>query len=105
MPKLFRTRNPGPGKADFARMDAMTEEEIEATAPEELPFFPDSFWKNGRVVEPILGKQAISLRIDAEVLDWFRATGPRYQTRINEVLKEYVIAVRKPPRKRKARGG
>jgi len=105
MPKLFRTRNQGSGKADFARMDRMTEAETEATASRELPIFPDYILNKGRVVEPILGKHATSLRTDAEVLDWFRATGLRYQTRINEVLRENVIAVRKPPRKRKKRTG
>jgi uncharacterized protein (DUF4415 family) len=34
-------------------------------------------------------KEAISLRLDAEVLDWFRAQGPGYQTRINAVLRAY----------------
>lgn len=35
-------------------------------------------------------KEAISLRLDAEVLDWFRARGPGYQTRINAVLRAYM---------------
>lgn len=34
-------------------------------------------------------KEAISLRLDADVLDWFRARGPGYQTRINAVLRAY----------------
>ena len=34
-------------------------------------------------------KAAISLRLDAEVLDWFKAQGPGYQTRINSILKAY----------------
>lgn len=34
-------------------------------------------------------KAAISLRIDPEVLDWFKAQGPGYQTRINAVLRAY----------------
>jgi len=37
-------------------------------------------------------KEAISLRLDAEVLDWFRARGPGYQTRINAVLRAYMAA-------------
>lgn len=37
-------------------------------------------------------KEAISLRLDAEVLDWFRARGPGYQTRINAVLRAYMEA-------------
>ena len=37
-------------------------------------------------------KAAISLRIDPEVLDWFRTQGPGYQTRMNAVLKAYMEA-------------
>ncbi len=37
-------------------------------------------------------KAAISLRLDAEVLDWFKAQGPGYQTRINAVLRAYMEA-------------
>lgn len=39
-----------------------------------------------------LGKAAISLRLDADVLDWFRAQGAGYQTRINAVLRAYMDA-------------
>lgn len=38
------------------------------------------------------GKAAISLRLDADVLDWFRAQGAGYQTRINAVLRAYMEA-------------
>lgn len=37
-------------------------------------------------------KAAISLRLDAEVLEWFKARGPGYQTRINAVLRAYMEA-------------
>jgi uncharacterized protein (DUF4415 family) len=37
-------------------------------------------------------KQAVSLRIDQDILDWFRDGGPRYQTRINAVLRAFVDA-------------
>jgi uncharacterized protein (DUF4415 family) len=37
-------------------------------------------------------KAAISLRLDADVLDWFRAQGSGYQTRINAVLRAYMEA-------------
>lgn len=35
------------------------------------------------------GKTSISLRVDAEVIEWFKAQGPGYQTRINAVLKAF----------------
>ena len=37
-------------------------------------------------------KSAISLRLDPEVLDWFRTQGPGYQTRMNAVLRAYMEA-------------
>jgi uncharacterized protein (DUF4415 family) len=39
-------------------------------------------------------KEQIALRVDAEVLAWFRAQGPGWQTRMNEVLKAYQKAMR-----------
>ena len=38
-------------------------------------------------------KEHIALRVDAEVLAWFRAQGPGWQTRMNEVLKAYQKAM------------
>lgn len=37
-------------------------------------------------------KQAISIRLDADVLDWFRSQGDRYQSRMNAALREYMEA-------------
>jgi len=45
-------------------------------------------------------KKKISLRVDAEVLDYYRGTGPGWQTRVNEALKK--AAFGKPPRKGRA---
>jgi len=40
-------------------------------------------------LKPISAKTSISLRVDAHVLEWFKAQGPGYQTRINAVLKAF----------------
>jgi uncharacterized protein (DUF4415 family) len=40
-------------------------------------------------LKPISTKTSISLRVDANVLEWFKAQGPGYQTRINAVLKAF----------------
>lgn len=42
----------------------------------------------GRFYRPV--KKAISLRLDADVLAWFKTRGEKYQTKINEVLREYM---------------
>ncbi|MEI6025815.1 MAG: BrnA antitoxin family protein [Betaproteobacteria bacterium] len=40
-----------------------------------------------RGLQPITSKELISLRIDQDVIEWFKAQGPGYQTRINSVLR------------------
>ena len=80
-------------RTDWARVDAMTEEEIEANArsdPDSL-LLEDCDMSTLQVVLP-RAKQAISLRVDAEVLAFFKARGPGYQTRMNAVLEAYVRA-------------
>jgi uncharacterized protein (DUF4415 family) len=77
----------------------MSEREIAATSPPELADLPTDFWADARVVEPT-GKQPISLRVDSDVLDWFKGQGPRYQSRMNAVLRSYVQA--KTSQKRRA---
>ena len=42
-----------------------------------------------RGLEPVASKASISLRVDREVLDWFKAQGPGYQTRMNAVLRAF----------------
>jgi uncharacterized protein (DUF4415 family) len=51
--------------------------------------------KRGAVVPPEPGKSRITIRLDNEVLDWFRAKADRqgggnYQTMINQVLQEHI---------------
>jgi uncharacterized protein (DUF4415 family) len=50
-----------------------------------------SDWVNLKVAWP-QPKQAISLRIDQDILTWFRDRGPGYQTRMNAVLRAFVDA-------------
>ena len=42
-----------------------------------------------RGLEPVPAKTSISLRVDQEVLDWFKLQGPGYQTRMNAVLRAF----------------
>jgi uncharacterized protein (DUF4415 family) len=42
-----------------------------------------------RGLEPLPTKSSISLRLDRDVLEWFKAQGPGYQTRINTVLRAF----------------
>ena len=69
----------------------MSETEIEEASPAELENLPNDFWDDAEVVTPP-GKEAISVRFDRDVLEWFRSQGPRYQTRMNAVLRSYMNA-------------
>ena len=48
-------------------------------------------WSKAEMV-PSLSKKALSLRVDQDVLDFFKSQGPGYQTRINAVLRAYMEA-------------
>ena len=58
----------------------------------DIPELPESAWKNavrGRFYRPI--KQAVSLRLDADVIAWLKKDGAGYQTRANRVLRERML--------------
>jgi uncharacterized protein (DUF4415 family) len=91
------------GRADLARLRKMSEREIERTSPPELAGLPADFWNEADVVVPP-PKQAISLRVDQDVLAWFREQGPRYQTKMNAVLRTYVGRAKTDVKDRRASG-
>jgi uncharacterized protein (DUF4415 family) len=55
----------------------------------DIPELGDEFFRNARLVMPP-GKRQVTLRIDADVLEWFRSRGKGYQSRMNAVLRAYV---------------
>jgi uncharacterized protein (DUF4415 family) len=57
----------------------------------EIPELDEAFFKNAKVVLPE-PKAAVSIRLDKDVLNWFKNQGGGYQTKINAVLKTYVKA-------------
>jgi len=81
-------------ETDWARVDALTDEDIEravAEDPDAHPFWTEEDWKNARVVWP-QGKAPVTLRLDKDIIAWFKARGRGYQTRINAVLRAFVEA-------------
>jgi uncharacterized protein (DUF4415 family) len=54
----------------------------------------EEFWQNARLVMPVR-KKSVHLRLDEDVLGWFKAQGPRHLTRMNAVLRAYMEAHRK----------
>ena len=49
----------------------------------------EDFWKSARVVLPP-GKTSVHLRLDSDVVEWFRSNGKGHLTRMNAVLRAYV---------------
>jgi uncharacterized protein (DUF4415 family) len=52
----------------------------------------EDFWRNARVVMPPPGKTSVHLRLDADVLEWFRAQGRGHLSRMNAVLRSFMEA-------------
>jgi len=81
------------GETDWDRVDALTDREIEAAVADDAdaaPLLDEEFWKGAELVMPDGKKERVTLRLDEEVLEYFREAGRGYQTRINAVLRAYV---------------
>lgn len=84
------------GLTDWARVDAMTEEELERNIAEDPDSDIEVDWTQARLVMP-RPKRSIHLRVDPDVLEWFRGQGKGYLTRMNAVLRAYYEAHRNDP--------
>jgi uncharacterized protein (DUF4415 family) len=73
------------------KFDEIKDKEIDYT---DIPELDDTFWANA-VLEYPEKKKPVTLRLDADVLDWFRSLGKGYQTRINSVLRSFYEAHKK----------
>lgn len=77
----------------------LTLEEL-ASIPDEdidtsdIPELGEEFWKNARWVGPDERKRQMTIRFDADIVEWFKAQGKGYQSRMNAVLRAYVDAQR-----------
>jgi uncharacterized protein (DUF4415 family) len=83
------------GLTDWGRIDALTDADIaEAVAADADAAPVDVDWSVADIVVPP-AKQAISIRLDADVLEYLRGEGPGYQRRINAILRTYVESKRR----------
>lgn len=78
-------------KTDWKRVSAMTDKQIDTSDIAELD---DEFFRNAKLTTP--PKQPVTLRLDSDVLKWFKSQGQGYQTRINTLLRRY-METQKPP--------
>lgn len=77
-----------PSETDWARIDSMTDEEIDTSdiPPLGEEFFATAQWRMPK------RKTAVTLSVDDDVLKWFEAQGAEFQQRINAALRIYAEA-------------
>lgn len=69
-------------------MASVRDEDIDTS---DIPEIGDDFWEKA-VLIPAPGKERLTIRLDNDVLDYFKRRGRGYQSRINAVLRAYVRA-------------
>ncbi len=79
-------------KTDWKRLAEMEDKDIDTS---DIPKLSDAFFKKAEVKVP--PKQPVTLRLDADVLMWFKAQGRGYQTRINKLLRRYMESQQSHP--------
>ncbi len=92
--ELAAMRARGESRSDWARAGAMPQAEVERLADAEDGPLRQGWESTVELGLPVR-KQAVQIRLDADVLDWFRAAGPGYQTRMNAVLRSFMQAQRR----------
>jgi len=75
---------------ELAALAALPDHEIDTS---DIPELPAGAWKDavrGRFYRPV--KQAVSMRLDADVVAWLKRRGKGYQTRANSILRQRMLA-------------
>jgi len=85
-------------RSDLDRLRKLTDAEIDASIANDPDWqeFKDIDWSKAVLVIPPK-KKAISIRVDEDVLDYFKKEGAGYQRRMNAVLRSYMQQKRKKP--------
>ena len=86
-------------RTDWERLDALTDEDIAEAIrhdPDALEARPEWF-ERAMLLRPGRPKERVTVRLDADMLDWFRRQGRGYQTRLNAVLRAYYEAHSREP--------
>jgi uncharacterized protein (DUF4415 family) len=74
-------------KTDWKRLATQKDHAINTS---DIPPLDDAFFNQATLHLP--AKQPVTLRLDADVLQWFKSQGQGYQTRINQLLRRYMDA-------------
>jgi uncharacterized protein (DUF4415 family) len=96
MPTRRKTAKASAGRTDWARINSMTDAEIEriAASDKENPPTRQADWATATIGLPSL-KTPVNAKFDLDVVEWFKSHGRGYQTRMNAVLRRYMEAHRR----------
>ncbi|HTV65275.1 MAG TPA: BrnA antitoxin family protein [Bryocella sp.] len=67
----------------------------------DIPKLGNAFWKNAKLVMPE-PKDRLTIRIDHDVVEWLKKQGSGYQTRINAILRSYMVSQMEESTRRRA---
>lgn len=79
-------------QTDWKRVDALSDKDIDLSENAEVPaeLFAQAIVRRG--LKPVKRKTQLTLRIDSDVLEWYKNQGAGYQTKINALLRAYMDA-------------
>jgi uncharacterized protein (DUF4415 family) len=92
-PSRSKAKSKRHARTAWRRVRGMSDHDIDAQIAadaEVAPELDDDWFARAERRDPRPTKVAISLRVDPDVLDWFRSTSSRYQSQINAVLRAYM---------------
>lgn len=79
-------------KKRLAEIEAIADKDIDTS---DIPEVDEAFFETARLVMPAAGsKTAVSIRVDDDVLKWFKAQGKGHLSRMNAVLRAYMLSHR-----------
>jgi len=83
-------------RTDWEALEEKTDEQIrkDVESDPDAYFLGEDWFEAATFVNPSAEKERISIRIDKDILEFFRSGGRGYQSRINKVLREYMAACR-----------
>jgi uncharacterized protein (DUF4415 family) len=90
--RTVKRSRPRKGRTDWARVREQSDAELAravAADADAAPLADAEWFRNAQIVLPT-PKTPVYIRLDRDVVKWFKGNGPKYQSRINAVLRAYV---------------
>ncbi len=88
---MRQTNTTKESRTNWQKLAALPENRVDTS---DIPELGEDFFREAKLRLP-KSKQLVSIRVDTDVLDWFKQQGKGYQTKINAILRAYVRAHRR----------